>query len=574
VIGVLNSFLDDIARDGTFRRTVLLKPGSGAVEYQLGGMTGLDQRPIRKVLLSRRRLLGRMLAAVAVLSMGRPRGARAAASAIRRMSVRNASRPFVGDRRAFATISPRSIGARSGAVVEVVTGRPLAVNLEVVSRNGVGARLVSQTPVYLAAGHNELPWTPEPSLKPGSYILRLRHLDAAPAPVLGSAVVRVIDVEATFRQRSAVPGESVPLSVQTDAPWLLASLLQCGPEVGPTNSNYEMRGLQVGELQRIDFGRKRGQLTTVPFAINVEKSGLYAVRLEGPSGHLGFAPLVVRPTVPTQRVAVVLPTTTWQAYNYYDRNGDGFGDTWYSLWAQKRIDLTRPHLRRGVPERYRSYDVQFLHWLASRGHEVDTYADEDLDAFPSPEALRSAYDLIVFPGHTEYVTQRLYDLVQVYRDLGGRLMFLSANNFFRHVVRDATHAKLVGEWRDAGRPESSLLGVQYLANDGGEKQQPYIVSGADTTSWAFAGTDLSNGSPFGRYGIEIDATTPSSPPGIQVLARIPDLFGPGRSAEMTYYETPAGARVFSAGVLNFGGTVMLWPETGRLLDNIWARLTQ
>ena len=68
---------------------------------------------------------------------------------------------------------------------------------------------------------------------------------------------------------------------------------------------------------------------------------------DGPSGHLGFAPIIVRPVAPVQRVAVVLPTTTWQAYNYYDRNGDGFGDTWYSLFSQKRINLARPHLRRG-----------------------------------------------------------------------------------------------------------------------------------------------------------------------------------------------------------------------------------
>ena len=31
-----------------------------------------------------------------------------------------------------------------------------------------------------------------------------------------------------------------------------------------------------------------------------------------------------------------------------------------------------------------------------------------------------------------------------------------------------------------------------------------------------------------------------------------------------------GARVFSAGVLNFGGTIMLWPEPGRILDNVWG----
>ena len=191
-----------------------------------------------------------------------------------------------------------------------------------------------------------------------------------------------------------------------------------------------------------------------------------------------------------QRVAVVLPTTTWQAYNYYDRNGDGFGDTWYSLFSQKRIDLARPHLRRGVPERFRSYEVQFLHWLASRGHAVDTYADEDIELFPTAEALRAAYDLIVFPGHTEYVTQRLYDLIRGYRDLGGRLIFLSANNFFRHVKRTGDVARLIGEWRDEGKPESALLGSQYLANDSGQRQEPFTVTGADVAPWLFAGTGL------------------------------------------------------------------------------------
>jgi hypothetical protein len=523
------------------------------------------------VLLSRRNLLGRLLAAAAVAGVGWPRGAGAARSGIRQVSVRNGSRAFAGDRRAFATISPRSGGGRAGAIVDVVAERRLDATLEVVNRNGVGVRVVSRTPVSLVAGSNKVRWAPEPSLKPGSYILRLRQLESSPAPVLGSAVVRVIDIEATFRQRSALAGESVLLSLLTDAPWLRMTLLRCGPEEGPTNSNYEMRGIPVSEPQRIDLTGRRGKLTMVPVAIDVPESGLYAARLEGPSGHLGFAPLIVRPALPVQRIAVVLPTTTWQAYNYYDQNGDGFGDTWYSLWAQKRIDLTRPHLRRGVPERYRSYEVQFLHWLASRGHAVDTYADEDIDRFASPEALRAGYDLIVFPGHTEYVTQRLYDLVQGYRDLGGRLMFLSANNFFRQVVRKDGHARLIGQWRDAGRPESSLLGCQYLANDSGERQQPFVVAESEA-SWAFAGTGLQTGSPFGRYGIEIDATTSVSPPGTQVLARIPDLFGPGRSAEMTYYETAAGARVFSAGVLNFGGTIMLWPETGRLLDNVWAKL--
>jgi hypothetical protein len=77
----------------------------------------------------------------------------------------------------------------------------------------------------------------------------------------------------------------------------------------------------------------------------------------------------------------------------------------------------------------------------------------------------------------------------------------------------------------------------------------------------------------GGYGIEIDSWTPDSPPGTVVLARVTDLFGPGLSGEMTYYETEAGARVFAAGTLDFGGSVTFWPMT-RMLENLWQHMLQ
>ena len=511
-----------------------------------------------------------------LVALGPTRLAWGATAAVRSVGVRNGGIPFAGDRRLFATVSPRSSGPRGEAIMETSVSKALDAVLEIVSRHGTGAKVVARQPVTLAPGKNEIPWRPAPKTAPGSYILQLRPSvkEGTPAPIIAKAVVRVLDVEATFRRRSAQPGQRLVLDVQSDARWLRTTLLRCGAEGVPTYGNAEMKGVPVSPPKRIDLSRSRGKRLGVYIDVPGDAaSGLYTVRLEGPSGHLGFAPIIVRPSAPTSRVAVVPPTTTWQAYNFYDRNGDGLGDTWYSIWGHKRIDLTRPHLRRGAPYRFRSYEVAFLHWLSSRGHHTDMYADEDIEAFPSPTELRAAYDLIVFPGHTEYVTRRLYDLITGYRDLGGRLLFLSANNFFREVVRTGDHAKLAGEWRTRGRPEAALLGVQYLANDRGQKQAPFTVVGADVAPWAFAGTGLQNGSQFGLYGIEIDSTTPLSPPGTQVLARIPDLFGPGRSGEMTYYETAAGARVFSAGVLNFGGTLMLWPQVGRLLDNVWRRLT-
>jgi hypothetical protein len=89
----------------------------------------------------------------------------------------------------------------------------------------------------------------------------------------------------------------------------------------------------------------------------------------------------------------------------------------------------------------------------------------------------------------------------------------------------------------------------------------------------FAGTGLRTGSTLGSGGIEIDATTASSPPGIQVLAEIRDLFGPGYTAQMTYYETAAGAKVFAAGAFRLVASAHDRTAT-RLLANLWRRLSR
>ncbi len=42
---------------------------------------------------------------------------------------------------------------------------------------------------------------------------------------------------------------------------------------------------------------------------------------------------------------------------------------------------------------------------------------------------------------------------------------------------------------------------------------------------------------------------------------------------MTYYETAAGARVFAAGALDFGGSITFWPMR-RMLDNLWHHMLE
>jgi hypothetical protein len=98
-----------------------------------------------------------------------------------------------------------------------------------------------------------------------------------------------------------------------------------------------------------------------------------------------------------------------------------------------------------------------------------------------------------------------------------------------------------------------------------------VVKGARAAPWLFAGTGLRNGDRFGRFGVEVDARGPASPRGIVLLAQAKDIFGPGRSAEMAYYSTPGGARVFAAGALDFG-TAARTPIVDRLLVNLFRRL--
>jgi hypothetical protein len=308
----------------------------------------------------------------------------------------------------------------------------------------------------------------------------------------------------------------------------------------------------------------------VPLQIGDWPSGVYFARLR--AGDLvGFAPLVVLPSrLGEHGVLVVEPTFTWQAYNFRDDNGDGRGDTWYDSSDTRTVQLDRPFLSRGIPAHFLTYDLPYLQWLARTGKEADFISDSDLDTVAGGAALRRAYTLVVFPGHHEYVTAHEYDAVTGYRNLGGHLMFLCANDFFWRVVRHGDTITRTERWRELGRPEAALIGVQFIRNDRGVHQGPWRVVTTRLWPWLFAGTRLGVGSGFGVGGIEIDHTAPSSPPGTTVVASIPNLMGPGYTAQMTYYQTRAGAEVFAAGAFTLGGSRD--PISGQVLENLWDHL--
>jgi hypothetical protein len=397
----------------------------------------------------------------------------------------------------------------------------------------------------------------------------LARTEPAPEGRAPTPVELLPSVEAAFQRESYAPGDTATLVISNRARGLRQQVFRSGPERVVTRSNSSMNGVPVSP--KTGIGSSNGHRDVV-VKVGNWPSGLYFARLRAADGRVGFAPFVVRPRrLGEHRVAVVMPTLTWQAYNLRDDDGDGEGDSWYADWRKKTVRLGRPFLSRGVPYNFRRYDLPFLHWLAWTRREVDVLAQSDLESVSSPRALAAAYDLIVFPGHHEYVTKREYNTIEGFRNLGGNLMFLSANNFFWRVERHGRALTKTKLWRELGRPEARLIGAQYVAN-GKAPRRPWIVRSSRAGSWIFAGTGLREGSAFARGGVEIDKVAASSPRGIEVLAEIPDLFGPKLTAQMTYYESASGAKVFAAGAFYLIRLVHLDPTISRLIENLWARL--
>jgi hypothetical protein len=377
-------------------------------------------------------------------------------------------------------------------------------------------------------------------------------------------------IEAAFPRESYRSGGVARLVIfSKQARHVTVQIFRAGTEHQDMKPRDEMYGTAVTDARYLGTVRK-GRAIAVP--IPHSPSGLYFAKLRGSGSRVGYAPFVLRPRrLGENPVAVVLPTLAWQAYNFHDDNGDGQADTWYASAKVKSVLLGRPFDQRGVPPNYKYYEQPFLRWLIANDKGVDYLAQSDVAA-ANGRKLAASYNLLIFSGHHEYVTDREYDAVVGFRNRGGNLMFLSANNFFWRTVISHNRMTRVAKWRDVGRPEAALIGVQYIGNDDGTHRDAYHVRNTHRTPWLFAGTNLTKGSSFSNFGIEIDKTAPSSPRGTHVLAELPNLLGPGRTGQMTYYEK-GGAKVFAVGAFTLAEDVWQSP-VDVMIENLWDRLSK
>jgi hypothetical protein len=366
--------------------------------------------------------------------------------------------PFAGDDRLLTTISPNGDGLRDTATISFDLGEPARVTLEIARTVRGVAPVYSQT-VALRGGRSTVSWSGA-GASPRTYVILLTAVDAAgnrswygartqaEARRRRTAVIRVGGVDAGVGQASYVPGEVAHLTVATDARSLSLQLFRSGPEGVGAKSRDVMNGVPVGPARTVSWTRWRNAPRGLDVPIPILDTGLYFLRLTADDGRLGYAPFVVRPQRPGQaRSAVVIPAMTWQAYNFRDEDGDGWGDTWYAGSAHPTARLGRAHLDRGVPPHFRSYDLGFLRWLADTHRAVEYLTDLDLERFRTGDALARTYDLVVFPGHTEYVTRRIYDIVERYETAAGAKVFAAGTlDFGGHALREPIRQLVENLW--------------------------------------------------------------------------------------------------------------------------------
>jgi N,N-dimethylformamidase len=375
--------------------------------------------------------------------------------------------------------------------------------------------------------------------------------------------------------------------------------------------------------------RGYGSQQHAQFVMAPELSGLYYFHARTDGGRFFSFPWIVAPRQPSAKIAVLASNITWNAYNNFggrsnyihaDRlpptptvnarlelsryNDPEFG-TWNSV-AYAPLSFDRPEPINHVGEHVQITDPiegraachvapaewRLLGWMEREGFDYDLHAETQLHA---GQVDLDAYRVLVASTHPEYWSGEMYRAVKSWVfERSGRLIYLGGNGLNCEVTFPEPNTMIAhngdaralaeagAESRFAARQESEahLLGVVY--NEAGVMTAaPYRVLAAD--HWAFAGTDLANGDLFGHNslheripggasGHETDKVSPSSPPGIERLAKGTNPNDGG--ADMIYFETARGGAVFSAGSICWPSSVLVDEGVSRITANVLGRLSR
>jgi hypothetical protein len=334
-------------------------------------------------------------------------------------------------------------------------------------------------------------------------------------------------------------------------------------------------------------------------------SGAYLAAFTTDDGHRGLTPFVVRDDARRSDFLVVLPFSTYQAYNQWPLDGtvgkslyygyghggqaseaeaeggddryDVHGNAIYYGDRARTVTFARPYSGVGLPQRI-DLDYDFLQWAERSGYDVSYSTSVDLQL---GRVDASRYSALVFSGHDEYWSRQMRDTVGAALAQGTHLAYTAANNVYWHVrweqdpngaeppvmvcyktspdpSPDASGPTCL--WRevdvDGNQAEQALLGVQY--NGIPREEVPLVVANAD--HWLWAGTGVRDGETIaGIVGGEVDCFYPNSPRPTAVehtlLSSSPYRPEGGSDAprmqNTSLYQTGEGAIVFDAATFNW-----------------------
>jgi hypothetical protein len=394
-------------------------------------------------------------------------------------------------------------------------------------------------------------------------------------------------IEAYTDEKSYVAGDTILFYVSTDSPTYSLEIQRdsWNPQVVASTS-----GIAGAYIPYPPPGeqRWRGAGWPVSYSMSVPgtwATGSYLAHFVAEDGTDTYHPFIIRQPVPgsQSKVAFVMNYNTRNAYNAWG------GKSLYSSWipgdAHRAVKLSfqRPF----VYSQGRGKHHQRQHNVYSQ-LEADGFNPEYLtatDIYKNPNVTR-AYHVLVFAGHHEYVSRRVYDTLQAHHDRGGHLAFFSANDLYWQIrFEDNCHTLvcyksyafsedplygvnndlLTTRWSlpPLDRPAEALQGVRFQGSSRAFEPEEFRVQ--DSSHWMFAGTNLGNGDPLGELlaASETDYLDEASPSAMDVvLYARRDRVRPGMNpptayvdAAAIYYEdSPAygfanglGGQVFSAG---------------------------
>ncbi|WP_059009757.1 N,N-dimethylformamidase beta subunit family domain-containing protein [Streptomyces specialis] len=313
-------------------------------------------------------------------------------------------------------------------------------------------------------------------------------------------------------------------------------------------------------------------------------------------------PFTVRDDRPAD-LLLVLPDITWQAYNLFPEDGRS-GASLYHAWdgvgrllgerdAAVTVSFDRPYAGSGLPL-HAGHAYDFIRWAERYGYDLAYTTARDLHA---GRVVPSRYRGLIFCGHDEYWSVPMRTAVEEARDAGTSLVFLSANSMYWQVSlgplpsgdedRLLSCRKRQGPgravlWREQGRPEQLLLGVQYAGRV--PRPHPLIVRNAGHWLWEATGAREGDEVP-GLVAGEADRYHPRTPLPDSLsrvlLAPSPyrDESGARRHQETSLYRAPSGAWVFASGTFAWSPALSrpghtdarIQRATANLLDRICKR---